>query len=283
MMGRNEHRPAPMIEERRAEQRGWLSSLANPIYGALRASTAKADSLVGALGIFLVGGLIIAIIGTALFVALASYVRSGSSQAFDETVIRWLGAHHTRGLDVAMLEITALGTGIVVMMVVAVAALFLVLTDHKYSAILLLASTFGGLVLNAVLKLGFNRPRPSIVAPVVHAVSSSFPSGHAMSAAVAYTTVAYLAARLHKRSWARWLVMTAAFIVIALISISRMYLGVHYPSDVLAGIAVGLAWAAFCMATLEAIQKFAVRRDPQIQGSEQNALPAPPWPRTRSS
>ena len=271
-----------MIEERRAEQRGRLSTLANPIYGALRASTAKADSLVGALGIFLVGGLIIAVVGTALFVALASYVRSGSSQAFDESVIRWLAAHHTRGLDVAMLEITALGTGIVVMMVVAVAALFLVLTEHKYSAILLLASTFGGLVLNAVLKLGFNRPRPSIVVPVVHAVSSSFPSGHAMSAAIVYTTVAYLAARLHKRRWARWLVMTAAFIVIALISLSRMYLGVHYPSDVLAGIVVGLAWAAFCMATLEAILKFAVRRDPWIQGTEPNALPAPPWPRTRS-
>jgi undecaprenyl-diphosphatase len=251
-----------MIEERRTEQRGRLSTLANPIYRALRVSTAKADSLVGALGIFLIGGLIIAVVGTALFVALASYVRSGSSQAFDDSVIRWLAAHHTRGLDAAMLEITALGTGIVVMMVVAVAALFLVLTDHKYSAILLLASTCGGLVLNAVLKLGFNRPRPSIVVPVVHAVSSSFPSGHAMSAAIVYTTVAYLAARLHKRRWARWLVMTAAFIVIALISISRMYLGVHYPSDVLAGIVVGLAWAAFCMATLEAILKFAVRRDP---------------------
>jgi undecaprenyl-diphosphatase len=281
--GQKRTRATPMIEERRAEQRGRLSSLANPIYGALRASTAKADSLVGALGIFLVGGLIIAVIGTALFVALASYVRSGSTQAFDESVIRWLGAHHTRSLDVAMVEITALGTGIVVMMVVAVAALFLVLAEYKYSAMLLLASTLGGLVLNAVLKLGFNRPRPSILVPVVHAVSSSFPSGHAMSAAIVYTTVAYLAARLLKRRWARWLVMTAAFIVIALISLSRMYLGVHYPSDVLAGIVVGLAWAAFCMATLEAIQKFAVRRDPRIQGSEQSALPAPPWPRTRSS
>jgi len=276
MSGRNELGPAPMVEERRAEQRGRFSSFANPIYGALRASTTKADSLIGALGIFLVGGLIIAIIGTALFVALASYVRSGGSQAFDESVIRWLAAHHTEGLDAAMLEITALGTGIVVMMVVVVAALFLVLVDYKFSAILLLASTFGGLVLNAVLKLGFNRPRPSIVVPAVHAVSSSFPSGHAMSAAIVYTTVAYLAARLHKSSWARWLVMTAAFIVIALISISRMYLGVHYPSDVLAGVVVGLAWAAFCMATLEAIQKFGVRRDPRILRDEAPAPSQPP-------
>ena len=256
-----------MIEERRAEQRGLLSSYSDPIYGALRASAAKADSLVGALGIFLVGGLIVAVFGTALFVTLASNVRSGSTQAFDESVIRWLAAHHTQSLDVVMVEITALGTGIVVMMIVAVAALFLVLTGHKYSAILLLASTFGGIVLNGVLKVGFDRPRPTIFVPGVHTTSSSFPSGHAMSAAIVYATVAYLAARLHKRRWARWLVMTGAFIIIALISFSRIYLGVHYPSDVLAGIIVGLAWAGFCMATLEAIQKFAVRRDPQIQES----------------
>jgi len=271
-----------MIEERRAEQRGLLSSYSDPIYGALRASAAKADSLVGALGIFLVGGLIVAVIGTALFVTLASHVRSGSTQAFDESVIRWLAAHHTRALDVVMVEITALGTWLVVMMVVAVAALFLVLTEHKYSAILLLASTFGGIVLNGVFKLGFDRPRPAIFVPVVHAVSSSFPSGHAMSATIVYTTVAYLAARLHKRRWARWLVMTVAFIVIALISFSRLYLGVHYPSDVLAGIVVGLAWAGFCMATLEAIQKFVFRRGPQTQVSEKPALAGTPSARTGS-
>jgi undecaprenyl-diphosphatase len=254
----------PLIEERRAEQRGRLSAYANPIYRALRVSATKADSLAGTLGIFLLTGLIVAVIGTALFVTLASRVRSGSTQAFDDSVIRWLSAHRTSGLDAAMVEVTALGTGIVVMMIVAVAALFLGLTQHKYSAMLLLASTFGGLVLNEVLKHGFNRPRPTIIVPAVHAVSSSFPSGHAMSAAIVYTTVGYLAARLHKRKWARWLVMTPALIVIALISFSRLYLGVHYPSDVLAGLVIGFAWAGFCMATLEAIQKFGFRRDPRI-------------------
>jgi undecaprenyl-diphosphatase len=178
-----------------------------------------------------------------------------------------------------MIEITALGTGTVVLMVVAVAALFLVLTQHKYSAALLLVSTLGGILLNGVLKLGFNRPRPSIFVPAVHTVSSSFPSGHAMSAAIVYSTVAYLAARLHKRYWARWLVMTAALFLVALISFSRIYLGVHYPSDVVAGVAIGLAWAGFCMATLEAIQKFGVRRDPRILTQEK---PAPPDPSAAS-
>lgn len=268
-----------MVEERRAAPRGRLSAWSNPIYRALRVSSAKADTLVGALGIFLVAGLIVVTIGTAVFVALASRVRSGRTQAFDDSVMRWMGAHHSPGLDAVMLEVTALGTGTVVMMVVAVAALFLVLTQHKYSAILLLASTFGGIVLNGVLKLGFNRPRPSIFMPAVHTVSSSFPSGHAMSAAIVYSTVAYLAARLHRRRWARWLVMTAALMLIALISFSRMYLGVHYPSDVIAGVAIGLAWAGFCMATLEAIQKFGLRRDPQLLTEEKPAPPGPvSWP-----
>jgi undecaprenyl-diphosphatase len=259
------------MENRRSEDRGRLSAYSNPLYNALRASADRAGTLLGAVGIFLLAGLIVAAIGTWIFVELAEHVQMGASQAFDDAVLRWLGAHHTTAWDNIMIEITALGTGTVVMMVVAVAALFLVLTQHKYSAMLLLISTFGGLVLNLVLKLGFNRPRPTIFVPEVHAVSSSFPSGHAMSAAIVYGTVAYLAARLHKRAWARALVMLAALIVIVAICISRLYLGVHYPSDVLAGVVIGLAWAAFCMATLEAIQKFGARRDPKILEREKPA------------
>jgi undecaprenyl-diphosphatase len=262
-----------MAEERRAEPRGALAAPSNLLYDALRVADRKANSLVGTLGVFLVAGLLVAALGVLAFLTLASHVRSGTTQAFDDAVIRWMGSHHTRGLDAIMLEVTALGTGTVVMMIVAVAALFLVLTSHKYSAMLLLASAAGGIVLNGLLKIGFDRPRPAIFLPQVHTVSSSFPSGHAMSAAIVYSTVAYLAARLHKRRWARWMVMGAAFLVIVLISISRLYLGVHYPSDVVAGLAIGLAWAGFCMATLEAIQKFGIRRDPRILRDE---TPAPP-------
>ena len=268
------------MEERRSEQRGLTATYSNPVYKGLRTAIDKAGTLAGAVGIFLLGGLIIAAFGTWIFVEVGEHVRSGTTQAFDEAVLRWLGAHHTKTFDAIMLEVTALGTGTVVIMIVAVAGLFLVLTQHKYSAILLLASTLGGIVLNGILKIGFNRPRPSIFVPEVHAVSSSFPSGHAMSSAIVYSTVAYLAARLHKRRWARFLVMTAAFIVIVLICLSRLYLGVHYPSDVVAGVAIGLAWAGFCMATLEAIQKFGARRDPRILEDEK---PAPGRPLTDSS
>ena len=237
----------------------------------LRAAFERAHGLVGGLGIFLVTGLLVAIAGTGVFVKLASEVREGETQSFDEAVIRWMGAHHSPLLDAIAVEVTALGTGTVVLMIVVVAGLFLTLTQHKYSAILLIAATGGGLILNGVLKLGFNRPRPSVFIPSVETVSSSFPSGHAMSSAIVYGTVAYLAARLHRRRWARWLVMTFAFFVIALISASRMYLGVHYPSDVVAGVIIGLAWAGFCMATLEAIQRFALRRAPRILEDEKAA------------
>ena len=80
---------------------------------------------------------------------------------------------------------------------------------------------------------------------------------------------AYLAARLYRHAWQRWITMFIAAIVIVAISVSRLYLGVHYPSDVLAGAVVGLAWAAFCMATLEAIQKFSQRNSNEVPPGKQ--------------
>jgi len=238
---------------------------------ALEALTSWAGSLLGALGIFLVAGVIVAAFLTWVFTELAERVMSGGTQAFDEAILRWISVHHSKALTSAMLEITTLGTGTVLIMIVCVAALFLTLTNHKYSALLLLVATGGGLLLDLVLKLQFNRPRPHIFIWGTQAFGSSFPSGHAMGSTITYSTVAYLAARLHRRAWARWLTMSVALLVILLIGVSRIYLGVHYPSDVLAGIIMGLAWAAFCMATLEGIQRFAERRAPEVKQAEEPA------------
>lgn len=240
-----------------------------PVTAFLRASIQRAHTVIGGLGLFLVAGIVISVIATWVFGEFAEVVIAGKTQAFDEAVLRWMGAHRTPLLDSAMVEITALGTGMVVMMIVSISALFLALTRHRYSALLLLVATFGGLVLNLVLKLFFDRPRPEVIMWGTHAVSSSFPSGHAMSATIVYSTVAYLAARLHEHAWQRLVTLTVAGIVIILISVSRLYLGVHYPSDVLAGGIIGLAWAAFCMATLEAIQKFSKRSMPEITEDEE--------------
>lgn len=244
----------------------------DPLFRTLRSLIERGGTIVGGLGVFLVGGIVVAAIGTWIFTEITETVIAGRTQAFDDAVLQWLSTRHAPLLDGAMLEITALGTATVVLMIVCVAALFLTLTRHKYSALLLLVATAGGLLLDLLLKLRFDRPRPHIFTWGTQAVSSSFPSGHAMSATIVYGTVAYLAARLQKRRWARWLTMLVAAVVIALICFSRLYFGVHYPSDVLAGVVIGLAWAAFCMATLEAIQRYAQRNAPEVTKDE---APAP--------
>src|SRR6266487_2463211 len=158
----------------------------DPVFETLRALADHAGNLLGALGIFLVAGVVIAAIGTWIFSELAERVMGGSTQAFDDMILRWVATKHTPVMDRAMLEITALGTTTVVMMIVCVAALFLTLTRHKYSALLLLVATTGGLVLDMVLKLQFNRPRPHVFIWGTQAFGSSFPSGHAMGSTITY-------------------------------------------------------------------------------------------------
>ena len=92
-----------------------------------------------------------------------------------------------------------------------------------------------------------------------------------MSSVIVYGTVAYLAARLQQRFASRLLTLMSAGIIIVLICASRMYLGVHYPSDILAGVMIGLAWAGFCMAVLEAAQLYAKRNAPEMLAEERPA------------
>ena len=265
---------SPHGAERRGgpDTRGRTHVFWDVIFTAIRGIGSVAKNFYATFGIFLVAGGAIALFGTYAFAKFASHVRSGSTQAFDDTVLKWLAGHRTPLLDAAMLEITFLGTGTVVLMIVAISGLFLWLTKHKYSALLLLISTVGGILMNNLLKAGYGRPRPQLVEWGTHVVSWSFPSGHAMSAAVVYGTVAYLAARLQERHLHRLVTLLCAAVLILLIGFSRLYLGVHYPSDVIAGIIIGLAWAGFCMATLEAIQLYARTRAPRLLKHEHPPL-----------
>lgn len=260
------------------DTRGRSQFLWDMLFAVIRGIGAVARNFHATFGIFLLAGAAVAVAGTYAFARFASHVSSGRTQAFDDAVLRWLGDHRSPALEPVMLEMTFLGTGSVVVTIVAVSALFLWLTKHRYSAVLLLISTLGGIALNSLLKMGFARPRPQLFDWGMHVVSSSFPSGHAMSAAVVYGTVAYLAARLQRRHLHRVLTMLCAAIVIVMIAITRLYLGVHYPSDVFAGIIIGLSWAAFCMATLEAIQVYARRRAPRVLKDEAPPPPHDPAP-----
>jgi undecaprenyl-diphosphatase len=255
------------------DTRGTFRVFWNIVFGLIRFIAKLAHNFYATFGIFLLAGALIALGGTYVFAELAGHVTSGATQTFDDAVLRWVDLHRSPTLEPIMLEITFLGTGTVVVMIVAVSGLFLWLTNHKYSALLLLIATVGGILLNNLLKVGFGRPRPQIIDWGADVVSWSFPSGHAMSAAVVYGTVAYLAARLQKRRWHRVLTLVFAVVLILMIGATRLYLGVHYPSDVIAGIIIGLAWAGFCMATLEAIQLYAKNRAPRVV---QNEDPAPP-------
>jgi undecaprenyl-diphosphatase len=245
--------------ERRHGVRTRLSRGRDVFYHSLREIAKHANNFYTALGIYVVAGGLLAVLGAWGFVALAEKVRQGSTQVFDDAVLHWMGQHRVAWVERVVLEVTPLGTAVVVGVIVVVAGLFLINTDHRLSALLLLIATGGGIVLNTILKVIFSRPRPQIFEWATYATSSSFPSGHAMSAAIVYSTVAYLVARLERRLWARWLTMLGTMLLVLVICFSRVYLGVHYPSDVLAGVIVGLAWAGFCMAGLEASRVFARR------------------------
>ena len=253
------------------QTRGHFRIVWDLIFRELRFIGRYARNVYAIFGIFLLSGAAVAILLTWAFSEVAERVRAGSTQAFDDSVMRWMAAHQSAGVQSAMLEVTALGTSAVVAMIVFIAGLFLWLNHHKHSAILLIAATLGGMVLDGLLKIGFNRPRPHIFTWGTQVVSSSFPSGHAMASTIVYGTVAYLAARLQQNAASRLLTMGLAALIIVLICSSRLYLGVHYPSDVLAGVIIGLAWSGFCMAVLEAAQLYAKRNAPQLLEDERPA------------
>ena len=253
--------------DRRTSIRGHAGFFRDVLYSTLRLIARHVHGFFGALAAFLTVGLLAGVAAVAVFAAIASAVVEGLTQSFDEKVLRWLESQRTPLLDKVMLEITTLGSGVVLIMLVLVASVFLWQTQHKWSVYLLMLGVLGGKLFNSLLKEFFERPRPSIVQWVTETHSASFPSGHAMSAMVVYGSVAYLVARLDPRPALRRTTWILAVLVILAIGASRMYLGVHYPSDIIAGYLGGLAWLAFVASTLTALQFFAKRR-PETRAEE---------------
>jgi undecaprenyl-diphosphatase len=118
-----------------------------------------------------------------------------------------------------------------------------------------LISVAGGAGLSSLLKLGFERPRPDLVAHLVEVQTLSFPSGHAMVSAVIYLTLGALLAQVHGSIRLKIYILSVAVILTLLIGISRVYLGVHWPTDVLAGWAAGAAWAIMSWAVVIWLQR----------------------------
>lgn len=145
-----------------------------------------------------------------------------------------------------MRDFTALGsTGVLTMTVLAVAG-FLVITRKSHSAILMVASVLGGMLLSSALKFLFDRARPDVVPHAAEVYTASFPSGHSLMAAVVYLTLGALLARTQSSRAVRAYILLVAMVLALLVGISRVYLGVHWPSDVIGGWAIGSLWALVC-------------------------------------
>jgi undecaprenyl-diphosphatase len=262
---RDEHTPVPPART--------SSGAATPLFRWL---VRHVRSLHAALGIYLLAGFAALVATIGLFAWLADEVGEGATQQLDNAVLLWLDAHKSDLATRAALEVTALGSGLVVVMMVLVATAFLWLSRHRYSVLLLWVAVLGGEVLNGVLKTVFDRPRPHLFAWRTTAALSSFPSGHAMTSVVVYLTLAYLLARLEPSRTMRRLTLALAVLLVLGIGWSRLYLGVHYPSDVLAGYAAGLAWSTFCALGMEAVRHFRTRQ-PEVQQAEHDLQrPVPP-------
>jgi undecaprenyl-diphosphatase len=214
-----------------------------------------------AVGLFLTVGLAMAGAALLLFVTVAALVAGGATQRIDHAVLLWFNARATPRLDTAALEITALGSVYVSAVVLLVATLFLWETRHRYSAALLWVAVMGGWLLNTMLHAVFDRPRPDLFEwRVPNGGASGYPSGHAMGAMVLYATLAYLVIRLEGTRKLQRVTVAVFGAAIVLVGLSRLYLGVHYPSDVIGGFLVGFAWATFCALGIEAIRYFRLRR-----------------------
>ena len=217
----------------------------------LTAAWRQTGSLAAALGLVLIIGFLVAGAAAWAFTELAESVQAGATLPLDNAALHWMAAHQS-GLASAMaLEATALGAGMVALMIAAIAGTFLALMGSRRASLLLVSGTAGGMALRDLLKLFYHRPRPRIFPWATNVVSSSFPSGHAMNAVIVYGTIAYLITRMTNRAAVRGAAQLVAVVVVLAICTSRVYLGVHYPSDVLGGVIIGGAWALFCASAVE--------------------------------
>ncbi len=199
--------------------------------------------------------------GILIFIELAEEVLEGETRDIDEWIILTfrnpvdlspLGPAWFAGM---MRDITALG-GIFFLTTLSLAVVgFLLLQKKRDMAVFTTVAVTGGLLLSNVMKHFFNRPRPDLVSHEAYVMSSGFPSGHSMLSAVVFLTLGGLLARYTKQKRLKVYILSLAILATVLVGISRVYLGVHWPSDVLAGWMAGSSWALFCLLIAFLLQK----------------------------
>jgi len=215
----------------------------------------------GSLGLDVTIGAIILIGASWIFGKIAEDVVTGDPlTAVDREIAVWLHLHATPTLTEALKFISLLASWPVVMGICLFLALYFVRERSRYHLLALMLTIPIGMLMNGMLKYAFHRSRPAWDDPILMIGSFSFPSGHAMAATLLYGFLAAFVVR-KVQAW-RWRVLAvlAAVLLIVLIGFSRLYLGVHYLSDVLAGMAAGSAWLALCLIAVGALRRHRAQR-----------------------
>jgi undecaprenyl-diphosphatase len=187
------------------------------------------------------------------FLALASEVMEGDTKALDTKILVALRKTDDPSRPIgpawvenSLLDLTAIGGPTVLGLVVVSVVGFLVLQTRYRTAIVVGATAASGEVANFVLKNLFLRPRPDVVPYLRDVTSTSFPSGHAMESAIIYLTLGAMLMRVAERRITKLYCIGMAAFLTLVVGVSRVYLGVHYPTDVLAGWMFGFFWASLC-------------------------------------
>ena len=205
------------------------------------------------LGAAVLVSLLIAAVSFWIFIEVADEVHEGESQYFDEWLLRALRTNHDLAepigpawLPQVARDLTALGSGAVITFIVLIVAGSLALQRKWGTLCLIIVSVSGGALMSETLKTIYSRARPHLVPHLTEVSSLSFPSGHSMISAVMYLTLGALLARTTVDRSMKIYFLGSAVILTFIVGITRIYLGVHFPSDVLAGWCAGIAWALLC-------------------------------------
>ena len=192
-----------------------------------------------------------AIIGFVVW-KLGSEIKEGETDAFDRAALAWVRLHlgNVAALRTVMLDLTALGDTATLTIVVLFAAGFAAASKKAALAAFLVAEATLGTSITTLVKPWFGRARPDVVEHWAPFSSASFPSGHSANSAVVYLSLALLAAQWAPTRPARLFLVGAAIALVVGIGFSRVFLGVHWPTDVFAGWALGSAWALVCVTML---------------------------------
>ena len=196
----------------------------------------------------LLGGFLVFAFSAWAFVEIADEVAEGEALGADRYVLGFFTAHSgwPDWIVHAVVDLTALGGMALLTLITLLCALYLGAARRLSSAFWLVLAVVGGLALSHGLKLLFQRPRPDIIEHIVAVSTTSFPSGHAANSAVVYLTLAVIIAREQRSRQLRIYVIAVGILLTMLVGSTRLVLGVHWPSDVLAGWALGAGWAALC-------------------------------------